>query len=63
MKEETLKGWHLIWWLFTLFGFPITIPWLIYHFFDIMQRKRRKSMLSGKVDYISFEFVFCKFWK
>lgn len=49
MKEETLKGWHLIWWLFTLFGFPITIPWLIYHFFDIMQRKRRKSMLSGKV--------------
>lgn len=61
MREETLKGWHLIWWLFTLLGFPITIPWLIYHFFDIMQRKRRKSMLSGKVDYISFEFVFCTF--
>ena len=49
MKEETLKGWHFIWWLFKLFGFPITIPWLIYHFFDIMQQKRRKSMLHGKV--------------
>ncbi|KAK1134030.1 hypothetical protein K0M31_011815 [Melipona bicolor] len=49
MKEETLKGWHLIWWLFKLFGFPITIPWLIYHFFDIMQQKRKKNMLRGKV--------------
>ena len=49
MKEESLKGWHLIWWLFKLFGFPITIPWLIYHFFDIIQQKRRKAALSGKV--------------
>lgn len=49
MKEETLKGWQLIWWLFKLLGFPITIPWLIYHFVDIMQQKRRKAALSGKV--------------
>ncbi|XP_054008597.1 dehydrogenase/reductase SDR family protein 7-like [Hylaeus anthracinus] len=49
MKQETLKGWRIIWWLFKLFGFPITIPWLIYHFFDIMQTKRRKATLSGKV--------------
>ncbi|KOX68462.1 Dehydrogenase/reductase SDR family protein 7-like [Melipona quadrifasciata] len=49
MKKEILKGWHLIWWLFKLFGFPIAIPWLIYHFFDIMQQKRKKNMLRGKV--------------
>ncbi|OAD62781.1 Dehydrogenase/reductase SDR family protein 7-like [Eufriesea mexicana] len=49
MTEDTLKGWHLIWWLFKLFGFPIAIPWLIYHFFDIMQLKKRKRALSGKV--------------
>ncbi|XP_043800614.1 dehydrogenase/reductase SDR family protein 7-like isoform X2 [Apis laboriosa] len=49
MTEESLKSWHLIWWLFKLFGFPITIPWLIYHFLDIMQQKRRKKTLNGKV--------------
>lgn len=48
-KEETLMGWNIIWWLFKLFGFPITIPWLVYHFYDIMQQKRRKTALSNKV--------------
>lgn len=52
MTEESLKSWHLIWWLFKLFGFPITIPWLIYHFLDIMQQKRKKKTLNGKVNYI-----------
>lgn len=51
MTEESLKSWHFIWWLFKLFGFPITIPWLIYHFLDIMQQKRRKKTLNGKVNY------------
>ncbi|XP_076654496.1 dehydrogenase/reductase SDR family protein 7-like [Halictus rubicundus] len=49
MKEEQLKGSWLIWWLFKLLGFPITIPWLIYHFYDLVQYKRKKAMLSGKV--------------
>lgn len=49
MTEESLKSWRLIWWLFKLFGFPITIPWLIYHFLDIMQQKRKKKTLNGKV--------------
>ena len=48
-KPDALKGWRIIWWLFKLFGFPITIPWLIYHFVDIMQHKRRKATLGGKV--------------
>ena len=48
-KPDTLKGWRIIWWLFKLFGFPITIPWLIFHFVDIMQHKRRKTTLGGKV--------------
>ena len=48
-KQDALKGWRIIWWLFKLFGFPITIPWLIYHFVDIMQHKRRKTTLGGKV--------------
>lgn len=50
MKQNKLKGWSIIWWLFKLFGLPITIPWLIYHFLDIMQQKRRKATLSGKVN-------------
>lgn len=49
MKEESLTGWRIIWWLFKLFGFPITIPWLIYHLFDIMQLKRKKKILNEKV--------------
>ncbi|XP_078045594.1 dehydrogenase/reductase SDR family protein 7-like [Augochlora pura] len=49
MKQEQLKGWWLIWWLFKLLGFPITVPWLLYHFYDFMQYKRRKTMLRGKV--------------
>ncbi|CAL7947682.1 unnamed protein product [Xylocopa violacea] len=49
MKEESLPGWRFIWWLFQLFGFPITIPWLIYHFVDIIQQRRRKRMLNDKV--------------
>lgn len=53
MTEESLKSWRLIWWLFKLFGFPITIPWLIYHFLDIMQQKRKKKTLNGKVNYIN----------
>ncbi|XP_072748613.1 dehydrogenase/reductase SDR family protein 7-like [Anoplolepis gracilipes] len=48
-QEETLAGWSIIWWLFKLFGLPITIPWLIYHFFDIMQQKRKKATLGNKV--------------
>ncbi|XP_076232465.1 dehydrogenase/reductase SDR family protein 7-like [Calliopsis andreniformis] len=49
MKQNQLKGWSVIWWLFKLFGLPITLPWLIYHLFDIMQQKRRKATLCGKV--------------
>ncbi|XP_014615933.1 PREDICTED: dehydrogenase/reductase SDR family protein 7-like [Polistes canadensis] len=50
MKEkETLKGWYIIWWLFKLIGFPITIPWLLYHFYDIMQQKKEKAVLKNKV--------------
>ncbi|KAL6255895.1 hypothetical protein P5V15_013136 [Pogonomyrmex californicus] len=48
-QEETLAGWNIVWWLFKLFGLPITIPWLVYHFYDIMQQKRRRSALSNKV--------------
>ncbi|XP_011644289.1 dehydrogenase/reductase SDR family protein 7-like [Pogonomyrmex barbatus] len=48
-QEETLAGWNIVWWLFKLFGLPITIPWLVYHFYDIMQQKRRRSALSKKV--------------
>lgn len=32
-----------------MFGLPITIPWLVYHFFVIGQEKRRKAALHGKV--------------
>ncbi|XP_035734484.1 dehydrogenase/reductase SDR family protein 7-like [Vespa mandarinia] len=50
MKEqETLKGWYIVWWLFKLIGFPITIPWLLYHLFDIIQQKKQKAMLNNKV--------------
>ncbi|KAF7406506.1 hypothetical protein HZH68_005875 [Vespula germanica] len=50
MKEqETLKGWYIIWWLFKLIGFPITIPWLLYHLFDIMQQRKQKAILNNKV--------------
>ncbi|XP_031840904.1 dehydrogenase/reductase SDR family protein 7-like [Nomia melanderi] len=49
MKQEFLKGWRIIWWLFKLFGFPITIPWLMYHFYDLIQFKRRSAALRGKV--------------
>ncbi|XP_047348269.1 dehydrogenase/reductase SDR family protein 7-like [Vespa velutina] len=50
MKEqETLKGWYIIWWLFKLIGFPITIPWLLYHLFDIIQQRKQKAMLNNKV--------------
>lgn len=48
-EEETLAGWKIIWWLFKLFGFPITFPWLVYHLYDIMQEKRRKAALGNKV--------------
>lgn len=48
-KEETLAGWTVIWWLFKLFGLPITFPWLVYHFYNIMQQKRRKAALGNKV--------------
>jgi len=48
-EEETLAGWNIIWWLFKLFGLPITLPWLVYHFYDIMQQNRRKAALGNKV--------------
>lgn len=55
MKEnENLAGWQYIWWLFTIFGLPITIPWFIYHFSSAMTLKNRKSALQGKV---RFSFV------
>lgn len=48
-REENLVGWKMIWWLFKLFGLPITFPWLLYHLFDIMQQKRRRRNLKNKV--------------
>jgi len=48
-QQETLAGWNIIWWLFKLVGLPITLPWLVYHFYDIMQQKRRKAALGNKV--------------
>ncbi|XP_012534978.1 dehydrogenase/reductase SDR family protein 7-like [Monomorium pharaonis] len=48
-EEETLTRWNIIWWLFKLFGLPITIPWLMYHFYDAMQQKRKKTALGNKV--------------
>ncbi|XP_024878284.1 dehydrogenase/reductase SDR family protein 7-like [Temnothorax curvispinosus] len=48
-REESLAGWNIIWWLFKLFGLPITLPWLVYHFYDIMQQKRRRAALGNKV--------------
>lgn len=49
MRYEPPKGWQLMWWLFRLFGFPFTLPWLIYHLIDIMKQKRKKATLQGKV--------------
>lgn len=49
MQENTLTGWKVVWWLFKLLGFPIAVPWLIYHFVDIMIHRHRKSSLNGKV--------------
>jgi len=62
-QEETLMGWSIMWWLFKLFGLPITIPWLIYHFLDIMQQKRKRAALSSKVIYILLYIFFHFFLK
>ncbi|RLU19419.1 hypothetical protein DMN91_007976 [Ooceraea biroi] len=48
-QQEILAGWSVVWWLFKVFGLPITIPWLVYHFFNIMKEKRKKAALHGKV--------------
>ncbi|CAK9821949.1 Dehydrogenase/reductase SDR family protein 7-like [Anthophora retusa] len=49
MEEQSVKCSRVVWWLFKLFGLPITIPWFIYHCLDIIKYKRRKSTLNGKV--------------
>ncbi|KAG7196509.1 hypothetical protein KM043_018518 [Ampulex compressa] len=49
MKQEMSSGWQIMWWLFKLFGFPVTIPWLLYRLFDAVQHKRQKDTLGGKV--------------
>ncbi|XP_043274225.1 dehydrogenase/reductase SDR family protein 7-like [Venturia canescens] len=48
-QHENLKGWPLVWWLFTLFGIPVTFPWLLYHLVDFLRNKRRKAALHSKV--------------
>ncbi|XP_063972410.1 dehydrogenase/reductase SDR family protein 7-like [Diachasmimorpha longicaudata] len=48
-SHESMKGWSVMWWLFTLLGIPVTFPWLLYHLYDILKRKRRLSILRGKV--------------
>ncbi|KYN02927.1 Dehydrogenase/reductase SDR family protein 7-like protein [Cyphomyrmex costatus] len=48
-KEEALVGWNITWWLFKLFGLPITIPCLVYHFYDIMVQKWKRTALGDKV--------------
>lgn len=51
-QNENLAGWHFIWWLFTIFGLPITVPWFIYHFSSILALKKKKALLQGKVSLI-----------
>jgi nitrogen fixation protein FixH len=48
-QNDTLLGWHIIWWLLTMFGTPIIFPWFIYKFINIVMYKHRKTSLSGKV--------------
>lgn len=48
-QEETVGGWYIISLLIKLVGFPITIPWLVFHLFNIMHEKWRRGALSGKV--------------
>lgn len=48
-QNERLAGWNFVWWLFTIFGLPITVPWFIYHFSNILLFKKRKAALQGKV--------------
>lgn len=56
-QEESLAGWNFIWWLFKMFGLPITFPWLIYHFFDIIQLKRRRATLTNKVTHLEIFII------
>ena len=42
-------GWNIIWLFFKLFGLPITFPWLVYHFYNIMQQRRKITALRSKV--------------
>ncbi|XP_029174397.1 dehydrogenase/reductase SDR family protein 7-like [Nylanderia fulva] len=48
-QEESLGGWYIVSLLIKLFGFPITIPWLIYHFINIMHQKWKRTGLKNKV--------------
>ncbi|XP_001599364.2 dehydrogenase/reductase SDR family protein 7-like [Nasonia vitripennis] len=48
-QNENFIGWQIIWWLFTILGIPITLPWLIYNLHDIIMYKRRKAILRGKI--------------
>ena len=50
-SRQNAPGHDLLWWLITLFGLPISLPWLIYNVYNLMVKKRKKIGLKGKVNY------------
>lgn len=48
-SNTSLKGYSLIWWLFTLFGIPVTFPWFIYHFISTIRKRRQRMALNKQV--------------
>ncbi|XP_057319369.1 dehydrogenase/reductase SDR family protein 7-like [Microplitis mediator] len=44
-----MKEWTFIWRLLTVYGIPLTFPWMIYYAFDFIRRKTGKISLKGKV--------------
>ncbi|XP_066599516.1 dehydrogenase/reductase SDR family protein 7-like [Prorops nasuta] len=46
---ESVANWSFLWWLFKLFGFPFFLPWALYNFIGIINQKRQRTNLQGKV--------------
>lgn len=47
--QETILNWNFIYWIVTVFGIPLTIPWLVFHIMNCLRFKNKKAALHGKV--------------
>ncbi|XP_014212236.1 dehydrogenase/reductase SDR family protein 7-like [Copidosoma floridanum] len=47
--NDSFVSWQAVWWMFTIIGLPVALPWIFFNFMNTISMKKKKAALNGKV--------------